>query len=155
MKLFRKLFILIKKYLLPRRWLFLDDIRQPPLHLDRIFDVVRNYDEFVEYIETYGVPEVISMDHDLHQEHSTYFWDNGGFREPPDPMYVNFKFKTGYDCAKWLIDYCEITGQKLNNVIVHSHNPKGKTNIYNLISDYQMREYKQINCRIMSWKNIS
>jgi hypothetical protein len=81
------------------RWLFLDDTRRPPLYLSELFDVVRTYDEFVEYIETYGIPEVISLDHDLNMEHTNFFFENGGFRNPPDPKYEIFKFKTGYDCA--------------------------------------------------------
>jgi hypothetical protein len=131
-----------------------DDNRQPPLHLSRIFDTVKNYEEFVEYIESYGIPELISLDHDLHLEHTNYFFDNGGFLETPDPLYANFKFKTGYDCAKYLIDYCNKTGKNLNTIIVHSQNPKGQINIYNLVTNYQIERYNKINCRIMSWKNL-
>ena len=137
----------------PARWLFLDDIRQPPLHLDKIFDVVRNYEQFVEYIETYGIPEVISMDHDLHREHTMFFYDNGGFKNPPDPRYENFKFKTGYDCALWLVEYCKENNLELKKVIVHSHNPMGSKNIYEVISSYQLKTNKSISCNIKSWKH--
>lgn len=154
MNLLKKIRNLIKKYLLPRRWLFVDDNRQPPLYLNRVFDVVKNYDEFVEYIETFGVPEVISFDHDLHMEHTLYFFENGGFREPPDPNNAIFTNKTGYDCAKWLLEYCDANNLNLKNIIVHSRNPLGQRNIYNLICNYQMKKYDKINCRIMSWKNL-
>lgn len=154
MVLLKKAKTLIKKYILPRRWLFVDDNRNPPVHLSRIFDTVRSYDEFVDYIQTYGVPELISLDHDLHLEHTNYFFDNGGFLESPDPQYGNFKFKTGYDCAKWLIEYCDKTGKKLNMVTIHSQNPKGKNNIYELITNYQLEKYNKKNCTIMTWKNL-
>lgn len=144
---------LIKKYFFPRRWLFLDDFREPPSHLKKVFDVVRNYDEFVDYIEWFGVPDVISFDHDLHPEHTIFFFDNGGFRNPPDPMFELFKNKTGYDCAEWLISYCKRTGQEFKYVIVHSHNPIGQKNIFNLICNYQKHKYKTINCKIIRWKH--
>jgi hypothetical protein len=137
----------------PTRWLFLDDLRQPPLHLNRMFDVVRSYDDFVEYIETYGVPELISMDHDLDREHTLFFYDNGGFRNPPDPKFENFKFKTGYDCALWLIEYCKDNNLELKKVIVHSHNPIGSKNIYEVLSGYQLKTNKTISCNIKSWKH--
>lgn len=154
MKLLKRLKFLIKKYLLPRRWLFVDDNRQPPFHLSRVFDTVKSYEEFIEYINDYGVPELISFDHDLHLEHTNFFFDNGGFKDPPDPIYENFKFKTGYDCANWLIDYCERTGEDMNMVMVHSHNPKGQMNIYNLISGYQKKRYNKEQCKLMSWKSL-
>jgi len=137
----------------PAKWLFLDDLRHPPLHLNRMFDVVRSYDDFVEYIETYGVPELISMDHDLDREHTLFFYDNGGFRNPPDPKFENFKFKTGYDCALWLIEYCKGNNLELKKVIVHSHNPIGSKNIYEVISGYQLKINKTISCKIKSWKH--
>ena len=134
------------------RWLFLDDTREPPIHLKKIFYIVRDYDDFVEYIETYGIPEIISFDHDLNLEHTNFFFENGGFRNPPDPRYENFKFKTGYDCALWLIDYCKRNNKELKKVFVHSHNLMGQRNIYNLICNFQKKEYGKINCKIVKWK---
>ena len=135
------------------RWLFLDDTRRPPLYLNELFDVVRSYDEFVDYIETYGIPEVISLDHDLNMEHTNFFFENGGFRNPPDPKYEIFKFKTGYDCALWLVDYCRENDKVLKKVLVHSHNPMGQRNIYNVICNFQKKEYGKINCKIIRWKH--
>lgn len=136
----------------PRKWLFLDDKRDPPLHLIRIFDVVRSYDEFVDYIETYGVPEVISFDHDLHPEHTSFFFERGGFRNPPDPSHEIFKEKTGQECAKWLIEYCERNNFKLKTIVIHSQNPIGSSNLYQMISSYQMKKYGTINCKLIRWK---
>lgn len=135
-----------------RKWLFLDDIRNPPEHLSKIFDIVRSYDEFVDYIETYGVPEVISFDHDLHPEHTSFFYERGGFKNPPDPKNELFRIKTGYDCAKWLINYCDENNFKLKIVVIHSRNPIGSSNLYQLISSYQMKKYNRINCKLLRWK---
>jgi len=153
MRLLRIVKFKLKNYLFGRRWLFLDDTRMPPSHLSGVFDVVRNFDEFVDYIKFCGIPEVISLDHDLHPEHTTFFFDNGGFRNPPDPMFELFKNKTGYDCAEWLTLYCERTGKDMKKIIVHSHNPIGQKNIFNLICNYQNKKYKKINCQIIRWKH--
>lgn len=148
----RRLFKRLVRYFTPDKWLFLDDTRNPPAHLSKIFYVVRSYDEFVDYIETYGVPEVISFDHDLHPEHTSFFFERGGFRSPPDPQQEIFKNKTGYDCAEWLLNYCDKNNFKLKIIVIHSHNPLGSSNLYQLISSYQLRNYKKINCKLIRWK---
>ena len=153
LKILEKFIRYFKKYFLPTRWLFLDDIRNPPGHLVMVFDTVRSYEEFVDYIEFYGVPKLISFDHDLDREHTLFFYENGGFKNPPNPKYENFKFKTGYDCALWLIEYCKENNLELKKVIVHSHNPMGSKNIYEVISNYQLKTSKSISCNIKSWKH--
>ena len=70
--------------------LYLDDIRVP----DGDWVIVRSYNEFISHIKQYGLPEFISFDHDLADEH--YAGEN----------YKNFKEKTGLDCARWLLVYC-------------------------------------------------
>lgn len=80
------------------RKLFLDDTLQPP---DITWDVVRSYDDFVYYIETHGVPDVISFDHDLAFEHYPFAEDNPEAKKIPYDRYTE---KTGYDCAKWLVE---------------------------------------------------
>ena len=61
--------------------LFLDDIRIPkdainlvPSSFNKFYwendwDIVKNYDEFVQYIEVNGVPKFVSFDHDLSDFH--------------------------------------------------------------------------------------
>ena len=58
--------------------LYLDDLRTTPEGFKRVY----NYKEFVAYLQHYGLPDFISFDHDLGEELS------------------------GYDCAKYLLDYC-------------------------------------------------
>lgn len=121
--------------------LFLDDIRQPsepgnymyPVDLRKIYRLqpwvlVRNYKEFTEYITENGLPDLVSFDHDLadiHYDPST--WTEG------------FKYheETGYDCAKWLVEYCYENGLPLPEYLCHSMNPIGKQNILSYLDNYK------------------
>jgi hypothetical protein len=112
--------------------LFLDDTREPNKFLKdtRTWLVVRNYNQFVETIAKQGLPDFISFDHDLADEHYN--------EEHPD--YDKFKEKTGYDCAKWLVEYCMKTSQSLPEWQVHSMNPIGRMNINMILSMYKDKE---------------
>jgi hypothetical protein len=99
------------------RKLFLDDMRKAP---DFTWDVARCFDDFVKYITLHGVPDVISFDHDLADQH--YASEDQYGRPIP---YNEYTEKTGYDCAKWLIE----RGELPKNYIVHSLNPVGAQNI--------------------------
>lgn len=105
-------------------WLYLDDTRTP---VDERFHLVKNYDEFVAYIEENGIPEYISFDHDLGPQHIHYYHTNDNIN------YENLE-KTGYHAAKWLIEHCIEKGLKLGKVGVHSHNPVGSENIIDFIN---------------------
>jgi hypothetical protein len=118
--------------------LYLDDIRTPKTEG---WDIVRSYEEFVNYIEMNGIPDVVSFDHDLSREHIKFYFDNGGHENPPNPQEAEFEEKTGYDAAKWLCDYCWTNGIPLPEWNVHSANPVGKENISSLLRNYE----KQLN----------
>lgn len=122
--------------------LFLDDIRIPkdainliPSHLNNFYwdndwVIVKNHDEFSNYINLNGIPDFISFDHDLadfHYEFKTEDYENMSEEE----MILKFGSmeKTGLDCAKWLVEYCLNNDTKLPDYIVHSANPAGKENI--------------------------
>lgn len=101
--------------------LWLDDVRNPDLYLhapeffgkkDHVF-WVKNYNEFVHWIEENGLPKMISFDHDL---------GTG---------------KSGYDCAKWLVEYCMNKRRRLPEFKSHSGNPIGKENILSLLNNYK------------------
>lgn len=108
------------------RKLFLDDTRNAP---DFTWDVVRSYSQFVAYIKLYGVPDVISFDHDLGIEHYDEYAVGESLRlttgEEPVINYDKFTEKTGYDCAKWLVE----NGLRPSEYRVHSMNPVGAQNI--------------------------
>jgi hypothetical protein len=98
--------------------LYLDDLRNPvdsSLYMGNVeiykedWVVVRNYKQFVDYIENNGVPDIVSFDHDLAEE------------------------KTGADCAKWLGEYLIENGIPIPKYYIHSMNPVGAINIRSIM----------------------
>lgn len=127
--------------------LFLDDERNLndvtwvnlPSKINNDWKVVRNFNEFTLCIASYGMPKFVAFDHDLADCHyavmqkeveasrHTAFVDDehGGLN-------LTFDYgpeKTGYDCAKWLADYCADNQLKLPDYVVHSLNPVGRQRI--------------------------
>jgi hypothetical protein len=120
--------------------LFLDDLRDPrtsqfltnqDFYRNTKWVVVRNYDEFVSYITENGMPELISFDHDLADEHY------GMVDQLDEIEYLMYQEKTGYHCAKWLIEYCMDNNLVPPDYLVHSMNTAGATNIKYLIENYK------------------
>lgn len=70
--------------------------------------------EFENYIKEHGLPDVISFDNDLGI-------GNG----------------EGYDCAKWLVEYCMNNNVQLPEWYIHSTNPVAKENIENLLINFK------------------
>jgi hypothetical protein len=129
-----------------QNYLFLDDIRNPidafsytkqKMFIDENWDVVRNYEEFKNYIIQNGIPSMISFDHDLADSHyqPEHLWDNYDKSKKWQDQQVH-KEKTGYECAKWLIEYCTENNLKLCSYFCHSMNPVGKDNIINALTNF-------------------
>lgn len=95
--------------------LYLDDKRDPKT---TGWIIVRSYKEFCSYISNNGTPYLISFDHDL------------GFDE-------DGKEENGYDCAKWLCEYCYNGGLPLPNWNIHSANSVGCYNINFVLNNYK------------------
>ena len=116
------------------RKLFLDDLRIPKdaiglvsSNLNQFYwandwDIVRCYDEFVSYITKNGLPDFISFDHDLADEHY---------------IGTDTNEKTGFECAKWLVDFCLDNDGQIPDFMVHSANPVGKKNIESYLANAQ------------------
>lgn len=122
-----------------RKILYLDDARLPveiPPN-SQPWVVVRNYDDFVAYIEENGIPDLISFDHDLAQEHIEDYYAQVLQQNYQIPEYEKYKEKTGLDCARYLIRYSERTGQPIKACVVHSHNPVGGENIMKEINGFK------------------
>jgi Cyclic-phosphate processing Receiver domain len=108
--------------------LFFDDFRDPgdcfeymrhPVYIDAGWITVRCYDEFVKHVQENGMPEMISFDHDIYHDDE----------DKPE--------KTGYDCARWLINYCIDNKKELPaRIFIHSQNPAGSRNIESLFVSY-------------------
>ncbi len=121
--------------------LFLDDCRNPQdclpymhrrvgkdnlLYMEE-WKVVRNYKEFIEAIKTYGLPTVVSFDHDLAFQHYEF-----GTRTPEDWEELQKGGdieETGYDCAVFLYEYCYHHKLPTPKIMVHSMNSVGRQRI--------------------------
>jgi hypothetical protein len=106
--------------------LFIDDIRNPidvfgytnkEIFKEKDWIIVRTYEEFTNYLTNNNFPDIISFDHDL-----------------SDTSEIE---KTGYDCAKFLVDFCMDTDQKVPIFFVHSQNPIGGENIKVLLNNFK------------------
>ena len=75
---------------------------------------VKTQSEFENYIKENGLPDLISFDNDLGI-------GNG----------------EGYDCAKWLVNYCLDNNVGLPQWFVHSANPVAKENISKLFENFE------------------
>jgi hypothetical protein len=113
--------------------LWLDDIRDPqdniwwnwiakeginPLKFEIFW--IKDYHQFVDWINENGIPDVICFDHDLSDIHcnkSTY------------------KEKTGFTCAQFLVDYCIENELKIPQYKIQSANPVGAQNIAGLLEN--------------------
>ena len=120
--------------------IFLDDIRFPAdcrlylnekAYLDPQWIIVRNFEEFVSLIEKeLDNIELISFDHDLGTEH----YRDAYSTETP---YDEYEEKTGYHCAKFLVEFCMDNQKRLPSFLVHSMNPVGKRNIVSLLTNFK------------------
>jgi hypothetical protein len=107
-----------------KKFLWLDDIRNPNLYMWQIQYMpnynedsdsiiwVKDYNEFVSWINQNGLPNEIFFDHDLGKDES------------------------GYDVAKWLVDYCIDNNLDLPKWKIQSANPVGRDNINGLLNNY-------------------
>ena len=101
--------------------LFLDDIRTIEMVYDKSrepeFDILRNYHDFVAYIEQNGLPAFISFDNDV------------GLNEQGEVAL------DGYACAKWLVYESGLDLRELD-FYVHSANPVAAEQIKGLLNNY-------------------
>lgn len=130
--------------------LFLDDARVPndcanytgnSIYRLKQWKIVRNYFEFIEAV-TKELPKIISFDHDLAEEHYEDLFSNENWNKPDSKIilkYDSYKEKSGYECCKWLTDYCRSNNLKLPEIYVHSMNPVGKKNIIELVNGFEKK----------------
>jgi hypothetical protein len=117
--------------------LFLDDERKPKdvtwVELPFVnWIIARDYDNFVRIITQYELPVNISFDHDLADEHYRDVISGKGYIN-----YDKHEEKTGYHCAKWLVEYCMDKKLPLPTCYIHTMNPIGKQNIQSLLDSYR------------------
>ncbi len=119
--------------------LFLDDERNPNISMNytgndiywiKKWTTVKNYNEFIDYIKTKGIPEIISFDHDLASEHYKYACAT-------HIPYNELKIKTGYHCLIWLLTYCTRKNLELPEILIHTMNVTGADTMQNMIDAYR------------------
>jgi len=119
-------------------YIFLDDIRDPAdvtwVKMPSFdYTIVRNYNDFVKLVKEKGYPpSFICYDHDLADSHYQPITLLG----QREINYSKYKEKTGYECAKWMVDYCSKLSIKHPRYVVHSMNPVGRVNIVQFINNY-------------------
>ena len=97
--------------------------------------IVRNYNQFVETILRDGLPQTVSFDHDLadehyqeyHAAHDDKMLTKGTFR------YDKMKEKTGYHCAHWMAAYCVDKKLPIPVYYLHTMNFIGKQNMASVL----------------------
>jgi hypothetical protein len=130
--------------------LWLDDYRDPfdpikqymqkwaPEYLEVKNSVVwvKNHREFIEWITKNGLPDKIAFDHDLANEH--YAPQDVYAAEKYDEWEKsqNFRYGTGMDAAKWLVEYCMDNEVDLPMWVIQSANPNGARNIASYLVSY-------------------
>lgn len=122
--------------------IYLDDVRTP---IDKDWIIARNYDEFVKIVKTYGLENIktISLDHDL-GDSAMKEWHKNVYHNY-SLNYDNITEKTGYDCAKWLVEQW-MNGEAVVDVYTHSANAIGASNIMGIINNYRHINKLPQNC---------
>lgn len=129
-----------------KKRIYLDDVRTP-IDVDN-WVVVRNYDEFVTKVTEIGLKniELISLDHDLGDTAMKEWHTN--VVENYTINYDNIVEKTGYDCAKWLVEQW-MNGYPVIKVYTHSANAIGSANIMGYINNFKhIHGYEQDCVRV-------
>ena len=124
--------------------LYLDDIRIPRDSFNYTKDtrfnlldwvIVRSAEEFIKTVNDKFKdgewPDLIAWDNDLSDEHYN-----------PDIKQEDYKEKTGFFCAQWLVSFCLDNKMNMPEYIVHSQNPAGKANIIGLLDGFKKFQSK-------------
>ena len=128
-----------------KRLIWLDDLRDPfekdgewlvfsPIEHPYEVHWVKSYEEFVGWITVNGLPNAICFDHDLGEDAAKEKVAKGMNKKKA--RLEKKLAKSGFDCAKWLVEHCMDWGLDLPKWNVQSANPVGKDNINGLLSGY-------------------
>jgi len=109
-------------------WLVFSPILQP---FNTIW--VKNYNEFVKWIKENGLPDAICFDHDLGEDVASELVSKGVNKK--EARRKKKEFPTGYDCAKWLVNYCIDKNKKIPLFNIQSANPVGAENIRGILNN--------------------
>jgi hypothetical protein len=110
-----------------KQLLWLDDLRDPKENMwnnwiarqgvnpaKHKITWVKNYDEFIDWILSNGLPSVVCFDHDLGEDTTM----------------------SGFDATKWMVNYCIDNNLRLPNWYIQSANPVGAENIKSYLQSF-------------------
>lgn len=130
--------------------LWLDDYRNPteddwlafsPIHdYDHVI-WVKNYNEATEWVNKNGLPYAMCLDHDLGFNKQLEYRGMGKSKKESRRLSREYE-KTGYDFAKFIIDYCIDRNLDLPYYNFQSANPIGKKNMEELFKNFN--KYKNV-----------
>ncbi len=122
-----------------KKLLWLDDIRNPFIedwlmqyapqftYGEREIIWIKSYKEFVEWIKENGLPYMIAFDHDLGEDVAKEKVARGMSKR--QARIQKRETMSGFDCAKWLVEYCINVKVELPQWTIQSANPVGRDNI--------------------------
>ena len=130
--------------------LWLDDIRDPastevdwlgmysPIGKYEAYVVwIKSYEEFVRFILSHGLPSAICFDYDLSKSPNKI--------SGQETMCDKVDTKTGLDCAKWLVEYCNEQGIDIPPYGIQTSNLEGKMKIETILNQYHSRHTMKNN----------
>ncbi len=128
--------------------LWLDDIRDPKdiIWIDWMIDNginpnefnitwVKSYDEFTNWIKKNGLPSLICFGHDLGEDVAKGRVSKGMSKR--QARILKRETLSGFDCAKWLIEFCLDNELNAPEFKIQSANPVGAENIKGLIENFR------------------
>jgi len=130
-----------------KKLLWLDDIRDPfvgdwlmryaPQFAYGEGEVtwVKSYNAFVDWINDNGLPRMVAFDHDLGQDVANEKVANGMSKRKS--RIQKRTEMSGFECAKWLVDYCIDNDMDLPQWTIQSANPVGADNINGILNNYK------------------
>jgi hypothetical protein len=133
--------------------LFLDDVRIPQeafLWDKRVsledesnipnckWDIVRSYQEFVEYITKNGIPDVVSFDNDLWNVQEELQKNPTSEKLAKQFQMIgwqDFDIKTGAHCAQYLVEACRVREVPIPMYYIHTANSAARPIIREILEN--------------------
>lgn len=96
---------------------------------------VKSYDEFTNWIKKNGLPSLICFDHDLGEDVAKGRVSKGMSKR--QARILKRETLSGFDCTKWLIEFCLDNSVNPPEFKIQSANPVGAENIRGLIENFR------------------
>lgn len=97
--------------------------------------LAKSYKEFCFLLDNLGIPDMVSLDHDLDETAMEECMLAIG--QGREFNYAFVKEKTGLDCVKYLIKKCGEAGVKIPKYHIHTANPNGAANMLRELEQYE------------------